>query len=69
MKKLKNAVVILDKFNNGHCGIKVKVILALAKFNHLLSKSPADGSKLRMVLTQAHKQKTPIISYTIIFTK
>ena len=27
---------ILDEFNVGHCGIKIKVTIALEKFNHLI---------------------------------
>ena len=36
--ELKHVVVhkhILNEFNVTHCGIKIKVIIALAKFNHL----------------------------------
>ena len=51
--KLKHNVVyenILDKFNVGHCGIKVKVTFTPAKFNHsIFFKSPADGSSVHRV--------------------
>ena len=41
---------ILDEFNIGHRGIKVKVNTTLAKFNYLLTKSLTDDSKLQMQL-------------------
>ena len=51
--KLKHVVIhnnIMHEFNVLHCGIKVTVTIALAKFNCYFSKSSEDGFSWQTVI-------------------
>ena len=70
--KSKHAAVyenILDEFNVGHCGIKVNVTIALAKFNNLIFQISsrwlfiADSAKSFSKRHQLH------ISYTVRYVE
>ena len=66
--KLKHIVEyenILDDFNVGYCVIKVKVTITLTKFNQLISKSPADGSSLQIVIKVIAKETNNTEFYTV----
>ena len=57
---------ILDKFNVGHSGIKVKVIIALTMFDLLIFSNHSDSYKLKMVLKDIGKDIKNLIQSDIV---
>ena len=61
--KLKHVVYenILDEFDAGQCGMKIKVTMALAKFNHLIFQITSRC----LIIADSSKRYSKIIYYTV----